>query len=373
MSLYIEWSPDSQWMLVTYTDSAGNTENTFIDPSGKQQFSSKSLQQGWGWTADSAYYLFSESQEIVVWERNTHQYRHTGIIGNFEQLSPTGDRFAILSPTQNGNLDLVIYTLADNTQRSFPEPYNTQSLEPTLIWSPDGQRVILATLVSQDQRGPDFTMMNLAEYNVDGSSIPFIDESANGEITQSADMGPTLVWSPDSRRIIYIRQVGSKLNLADYDFSTQHTNTLVTGTASDFQSIDDWHLSIWQGQQNGIFDLKTGALYPNSNLGDRFALSPDNHLLITNEGATLLLIKVENAKILDYSPAGSIFEHRAIWAANSQQVAVYYRTTNGYFVDIVRADGSLQKRVRLNDLAYSPSSSQQLWWSALDWTPCWKD
>ena len=348
--IYIGWSPDSQWLLITWDDAEGLHHTSIVDSEGHQRFSPDDTGQlmTWGWSADSAYYGFTKNQLVVLWARDSHQFTTTNIPGDYLVPSPAGHHFAAISVTNTSKFDLNLYTPGEESQHIFPLADKFQTLQPDLYWSPDGQHLVITTLTSKGV-GSSFSWMNLDEYGVDGTTIPQLTESVNAGVTQSVSMGSTLTWSPDSRRIVYISQVQNEFSIRAFDISTRHSEVLLADTDKNFQLLNPTYLVGWRGGRPLLLNLTTGAWFDlpldMSDLGTA-ELSPDGHVLVVMKQFTIRLVNIETSQNLAYVSDDNVFDHHFVWSPDGKQVAIVYRTNIDYVQDIVTADGLLLQRIK---------------------------
>lgn len=371
--IYIAWSSDNQWLLVSWKGEDGSSEITITNPDGSEQFTRRdpAILEDWGWTADSAYYGFTGNGVIILWARDSRQFINTGIRAEHLIPAPTGHRFAFISPANDDTVNLILYSPGEEIQHKFPLPNNIWDLEPALSWSPDGQHVVMTSLTSKGL-GPDFSWLRLDDYNIDGSMIPHFGDSVNAEITQSVGMGPTLAWSPDSRRVVYVSEAHGIFSIWAYDISLQRFEILATHVSSDFQMVDNTYLITLNGPLPVLLDLRTGERY---NIPEEITdlgierVSSDGHVLAMANN-TIRLINMRTSQVLEYVPDGNVFEHRFIWSPDSKQVAIFYATGRGYVLDIVGVDGALLHRLKLPKSVEESLFTHPLGWTPLRWTPC---
>jgi dipeptidyl aminopeptidase/acylaminoacyl peptidase len=210
-------------------------------------------------------------------------------------LSPDGTRIAFLSERNRLAVNLYVADAATGhiirrlTQSAVdPHFQSLQFLASAGAWSPDGQRLAVATVRSGRPV--------LAIFNVDSGDITQeirLDE--RGEIFQPA-------WSPDGRHIAFAAQIGGLTDLYMYDLDSGRRQQLTHDPFADLQpawSPDSRHLAFVTDRFTshldtldfGAFtiaqmDIETGAITRLETGTSGNALDPQ----WTPDGASLLFL-----------------------------------------------------------------------------------
>ena len=164
-----------------------------------------------------------EDREVIIGARSD-----SGSLNVGPALSPDGRKVAFLSARGLLSIDLyiadvatgeVLHTLTETAVD--PHFQSLQFLQSAGAWSPDSQRLAVATV--QSARGV------IVVFDVEsGDVVQRIALERAGEAFQPS-------WSPDGTRLAYTAQIGGLTNLYIYDFGTGATRQLTNDPYADLQ------------------------------------------------------------------------------------------------------------------------------------------
>lgn len=330
---------------------------------------------GYGWSADSAYYGFGvrhgteEKRTLYFWSRETQQIKKSSsslqvlnrenmMSNNYEVAwSTLGHHLAFVTTGDAGTIQLGIISPEGNTNRVFSLVANLANTK--LLWSPDGDYVAVSSY--PDVNSPTGPRWQLSVFGQDGSTKQGISDNV---INTGTSDRPEWFWVDDW--LVYMNtppesdKSGFYSSLMAFDAPTQHQSLLAANVYpwSFYGPVQHLVKTEWlENEQDvaGAVDVGTGKRYNLTRGTDApiqfIALSPDGHLALvhyTDKNQDISKIEsVESSWELQLP-----LDADAVWSPDSTMLSSIDPSTKT--VTIVRTNRVILYRNRVGEFLGSP-------------------
>ncbi len=217
-----DWSPDGRWIAFPRDTTPSNTDIWIVraDGTGLRRITRSPATDIWpSFAPDGRRIAFSSNRSgrahiYTIRFDGTHLRQITSGLQDEDTpaWSPRGDELAYTSITGLVG-DLVVKNLRTGDVRTLYDPSSAEAYAPS--WSPDGARIAF-TIASGGCTLDDFNHFSIGIVNADGTGGRFSDSSA------WSDSRP--VWSPDGKKLVFVRRKESCDSFLPPDIWVMHAD-----------------------------------------------------------------------------------------------------------------------------------------------------